>query len=508
MNTHTARALLQDAFYQVLDNKVFRLLVILAICLIAPTFLVAFKADEVSILFGWKVIPYSSLVMFSGGANPSGPNAQMHVIQGLQSMFVEGLAGNIGIMLSLAATAFFVPRMLEKGEADTLFSKPVGRFVLLMARYSAGVLFVGVLAFGLILGMHVGLLVRSGYSDPGFLWGALTLVYVFALIHAFSTAVGVFTRSSVAALLLSILLFWCNGCVQKGWVLKEYGAEYQRIQREAHEEDATPDDGFDNPALKTLFLVLDGLHFTLPKTHDADVLTKKFRQAVSGDGFVLVDTAGKLAIEGNPKGFERQDGTREVDLAAHPATWTARVDGREVGRLTISRRDRTIEKRSGDKVRKVRTSSATAANELVKMLEARSDTEGKPSRERTDERPVRDRVTWKERRDGKTVAHDRAFLAIDEWMYEVDLEGDPGGLELEQNSGMPTQESLALSQFLRGLKPQRDAASDLRPDEWYEKRFGWSSQLKFNAFFSLTSSIAFALALLLLARWRLSRIDF
>ena len=41
----------------------------------------------------------------------------------------------------------------------------------------------------MVLGVHAGLTVVSGYSDPGFLWGLVTLTYVFSLVHAFSTAV-------------------------------------------------------------------------------------------------------------------------------------------------------------------------------------------------------------------------------------------------------------------------------------------------------------------------------
>ena len=36
-------------------------------------------------------------------------------------------------MFCIAATAFFVPRMLEKGAADTLFTKPLSRVVLLLS---------------------------------------------------------------------------------------------------------------------------------------------------------------------------------------------------------------------------------------------------------------------------------------------------------------------------------------------------------------------------------------
>jgi hypothetical protein len=366
------------------------------------------------------------------------------------------------------------------------------------------VLFVGVLAFLLVLGIHIGLLVRSGYSDPGFLWGALTLVYVFALVHAFSTAIAVVTRSSVAALLLSVLLFWGNGCVQRAWVWKEHIQEIEHVQKQANEDDsaASAIREFDSPVWHSLFVILDSFHFVLPKTHDADVLTRKLRLAVTGDSFVLTDPDGKLAIDRNPKDLVRASTEKRVDLSHTPASWTAEENGRQVARVTIARHSRVVEKSSGDKTHSVRTSAGTAASDLVKSLEGRPDTEGKPTRSRSPtDGPVRDRVAWKEKRGDTFIAHERAFLPIDDWMYEIDMECDAAWLARGEHERM-------LDGFLPGLKPQRDAAIDLQPGEWYERRFGWTAPLKFNAFFSLGSSIAFAVAMLLIALWRIARINF
>ena len=44
--------------------------------------------------------------------------------------------------------------------------------------------------------------------------------------------------------------------------------------------------------------------------------------------------------------------------------------------------------------------------------------------------------------------------------------------------------------------------------DWYGSRLGWTSELKFNLFFSLGSSFAFTVLVLFLGWWRLSRIDF
>ena len=46
------------------------------------------------------------------------------------------------------------------------------------------------------------------------------------------------------------------------------------------------------------------------------------------------------------------------------------------------------------------------------------------------------------------------------------------------------------------------------PATWYEQRFGWTSEPKYNAWLSIASSVAFALAMLTLAWLKLKRIDF
>lgn len=512
MNRHIAKALLDDAFYQVLDNKVFRLLVILSMCLVLPTFLVGIREDGIHVLFGWKTFTYADF--FSGfGAGRTAPTRDLHIvfIQTIQSLLVQNLAGTIGLVFCIAATAFFVPRMLEKGAADTLFSKPVSRSVLLLARYVAGLLFVGVLSFLLVLGMHIGLLVTSGYSDPGFLWSALTLVYIFALVHAFSTLVAVFTRSSVAAILFTLMLYTVNGCVQPVWVQKEWRIERQAMKVEADEETEKVKE--EPPTIvRVLVGVLDTWHWIMPKTNDADVLTVKLRTVVAGREQVLFDPNGKLSVAKDPPGLVRQDKTEKVDLAREPAVWTATGDdGTEVARITISRRNRVIEKPgAADKARKSLQTANTAANEFLKSLEGKPEVQGKPlkTREPSSGRefsmlPSLDRqvVRWNENGPHGPGLRERAFFPVDDWMYEVD------STMLADWQGREEHAEVVL-RFFDGLQIQRDSAADLEPKEWYEKRFGWTAAFKYNAFVSLGTSIAFALIMLGIAAWRLKRIDF
>ena len=44
--------------------------------------------------------------------------------------------------------------------------------------------------------------------------------------------------------------------------------------------------------------------------------------------------------------------------------------------------------------------------------------------------------------------------------------------------------------------------------QWVSEQFGWGSELKYNAWFSVASSAAFVLVMLVLGWWKLMRIDF
>ncbi|MBI3628228.1 MAG: branched-chain amino acid ABC transporter permease [Candidatus Rokubacteria bacterium] len=178
MKRVVARALLQDAFSQVMDNKVFRLLVLASITLIAPAFLIGFREDGIHILFGWKSITYAALFDTVSAPVPHVKDLNVYVIQGVQTAIVQGLAGGLGILFCIAATAFFVPRMLEKGAADTLFTKPLSRVVLLLSRYVAGLIFVGALSF------------RYGLRGPYFSLATLAFAEMLRVVAVNWKAVG------------------------------------------------------------------------------------------------------------------------------------------------------------------------------------------------------------------------------------------------------------------------------------------------------------------------------
>ena len=53
MNSSILRALFQDSLQQVIDNKIFRLMVILVLVMIGLTFLIQIREDGISFLWIW-----------------------------------------------------------------------------------------------------------------------------------------------------------------------------------------------------------------------------------------------------------------------------------------------------------------------------------------------------------------------------------------------------------------------------------------------------------------------
>ena len=524
MNKNQLRALAADAFHQVLDNGVFRILAVLCALPILFTFVVGIREEGVELLYGLKSWSYSELFgTFGQKVLPSDPRGLL--IEGVLQVVVEFLAGSLGMLVALSATSFFVPRLLEKGAAELYFHKPVSRTVLFLSRYLAGLLFVALVSFILVGGMALGLLLVSGHGDPGILVAPLTLTYAFAPIYAFTQLAGVVTRSTVAALLLSSFFFLFNGCIQQSWIAwqqaangpafhveeereeAEAGSEDSAGSRAASDADAEPDDERGRSPLQTFLVgVLDALHLALPKTTDADYLGQKLRRALERP--LYRDEESLVTIARLPAGMEElAPGELGRCLETEPALRERLgqpVFGARKGSTSYSlwrRESGRSETRIGERVRARTETASQAAKSLAESLEGRAR-----ELERESERFGSGfgggeigawLVAWHEG-EGSTALTRSALVfkgTQDEELYTL-LCDVPGELAPEA-----------------AATARRELASQLDLDEtfvqaWYPRQLALDAPLRFNILFSIGSTLAFAAAMLLAGIWRLSRIAF
>lgn len=113
----------------------------------------------------------------------------------------------VASILALISTASIFPAFMTGGSIDLVLCKPIGRVRLFLTQYAAGLLFVvlQVSVFSLASFLVIG--IRGGSWEPGLFLAVPLVVCFFSYLFSISVFWGVLTRSTLAAILLT-LLFW------------------------------------------------------------------------------------------------------------------------------------------------------------------------------------------------------------------------------------------------------------------------------------------------------------
>jgi len=520
------RALLKDAYYQVMDNWVFRILAVICLVFIMIPFVIGIREEGIVIGFGLYQWDYADIFSRFGGAGNTAFQAgdmRQRAIDFYMEFVVQKGAGNMGVLFSIAATSFFVPQMLEKGAADVLFHKPLSRLSFYLSRYFAGILFVTLLSSVLALGNYFGFMVASGLNDPGILMGAPMMIYVFSVVYSIAMLLGVLTRSTVASILLTCIFFLLNGCLDTAWKgLTELElqanrsgaravAEAMKGDSEAQKEDGTP-------ILDMLWNTVCGIHYVMPKTGDADVLASKLRRTIGAPPFR--EDISRLALKHIPEGYELMPaadgraapemGPKELALLGDARLYLRSTGGEPVIRITLFRRAVELNKRE----RKGRTitsreNSSKASGKLEEAIlmrlgpvdESAAGDESPAPRVLRDNKNFNTRgmssiagylLTWRTAQEQMRQAH--VFRVGQDWIYT---------LLIDDSMSAPDEERTEKTLATMGLELGYD---DSVPA--YEEAFTLSAPWRYNILFSVASTLAFTLLMLFLGYWKLRRIDF
>lgn len=512
MKPGIVQALALDALHQVLDNWVFRILTGLTLVPILLCFVLGAREEGIVLLFGLKTWAYADLPavgpMLATVADPQGI-----VIEALLQLFLDQAAGNLGILLAIVATAFFVPRLLEKGAADLYFHKPVSRAALYLSRFYAGLLFIALSSGVLALGVFLGLATASQHVNLGVLLACPTLVYVFALVFPFTMLVGVVTRSTVASILLSALFFLFNGCIQNAWVSLEQlehgpnvaalvgrGAEEEEDEAGAAQPEEPRKGARDSAFGRALLATLDVARVVLPKTTDADHLARKLRTSLSEPFFR--DEAEHVIVSRLSRGLAAHElpaAPPPAELAPHLGTLrlVARSDapGAPETEFTlwsrpVARSTSTVNGRERERVETLSRAGEALEDALAALGHA-------PTRVKSRLPGDLDasRIDW-------SVAEPAARHTA--WCFKGS-EGELLFTLLVRVPGQPDEPTLEAEtlRLARYLTLDRTAI-----DAWYPSQLRFDAPWRTNILFSLGSSLAFAALVLALGLWRLARIAF
>ena len=137
----------------------------------------------------------------------------------------------VATILALISTSSIFPDFISGGSIDLYLSKPVSRLRLFATKYAAGLLFAALQVFVFSLASFLVIGIRGGAWEPRVFLAVPLVVIFFSYLFCVSTLVGVVTRSTVAAILLTILAWffmWAVGAGELGLLTFRTAAERQQ----------------------------------------------------------------------------------------------------------------------------------------------------------------------------------------------------------------------------------------------------------------------------------------
>jgi hypothetical protein len=162
------------------------------------------------------------------------------------------------VVLALISTAGIFPDFMAGGSIDLYFSRPIGRLRLFLLKYATGLLFTLLQAsvFAVLAFVVFGL--RGGQWNSTIFLIVPVVVCLYSYLFAITVLLGVWTRSTIAAVLLTVVawaLFFAVGWTEgKLFNLRTQQAYIARVmQKEVDDIDATLKDLKDHPSITNAF---------------------------------------------------------------------------------------------------------------------------------------------------------------------------------------------------------------------------------------------------------------
>ena len=193
-------AMLLDAYRELNSKKLFWITLFLSGFVVLSYGSIGFNEQGMSMMFGLKQIDSEYI-------NSETPWARA-LYMGIFSDFVVTIWMTwVAVILALISTCTIFPDFLAGGSIDVVLSKPISRVAMFGMKYLTSLLFVVLQVSLFCVGIFLCVGLRLGEWN-WMIFAAIPLVTVFfSYLYAVCVLAGVVTRSSITALLLT-LLFW------------------------------------------------------------------------------------------------------------------------------------------------------------------------------------------------------------------------------------------------------------------------------------------------------------
>ncbi len=192
-------AMLVDAYRELNAKKLFWITMGLSLLVVGAFGIIGLNEEGIKILV-WTL---PSEVMNSKVFNPADFYKLTFVGLGIQFWL-----SIIAMILALVSTASMVPDMISGGSIELVLARPISRVRLFLTKYVSALLFVflQVLVFSGASFLVIGL--RGGAWEPGLFLAVPIVTLFFSYLFGACVLFGVLTRSAIASLLMTLLLWF------------------------------------------------------------------------------------------------------------------------------------------------------------------------------------------------------------------------------------------------------------------------------------------------------------
>lgn len=192
-------ALFVDAYRELNSKKLFWITMLLSGLVVAIFGAIGLRPNGIGIL--WFTIP-------SDVVNSELVDAATFYKSIFTGFGVRFWLSIIATVLALVTTAGMIPDFISGGSIELMLSKPVSRTRLYLTKFATGLLFVGlqVGVFSVASMLVIG--IRGGVWEPGILLAIPIVVLFYSYLFSVCALIGLVTRSTLAALLLTVLLWF------------------------------------------------------------------------------------------------------------------------------------------------------------------------------------------------------------------------------------------------------------------------------------------------------------
>lgn len=187
------RALLIDAYRDLNSRKLFWIILILNILVIAGFSALGVKGDRMTVIT-WELPHEIPVAMF--------------IYKWIFTFIVVGQWLTwLATILALISTASIFPDFLAGGAVDLYLSKPIGRIRLFLTKYLTGLLFVTLQVTIFTTGSFFVLGWRAQVWEPGLFIAIPVVVLFFSYLFSICVLFGVWTRSTLASFFLTLVVW-------------------------------------------------------------------------------------------------------------------------------------------------------------------------------------------------------------------------------------------------------------------------------------------------------------